>query len=123
VEFKRPGRTSYREDENPQHQVQRYVKRLLDGGEIDVKGRPIKLSPDTVFYCFIVADIIGKIDDWTYTWPRTAEGRGRFYQPQSGFKGVIELIAWDSLLADARARNQAFFDCAGVSGKSYFAVD
>jgi hypothetical protein len=120
VEFKRPGRTSYGDDENPQLQVERYVRRLLEGGEIDVKGRPIKLNVDTVFYCFIVADIIGKMDDWTYTWPRTGDGRGRFYQPQSGFKGSIELMGWDSLLVDARLRNKAFFDRAGMSGKSIF---
>ena len=120
VEFKRPGRTSYSADENPQHQVERYVRRLLEGGKLDVKGRPIKLKEDTVFYCFIVADIVGKMDDWTYSWDRTADGRGRFYQPRSGFKGSIELISWDTLLNDARERNQAFFDRAGISGKSFF---
>lgn len=120
VEFKRPGRTGYADDENPQHQVERYVRRLLEGGKFDVKGRPIKLKEDTVFYCFIVADIVGKMDDWTYSWDRTADGRGRFYQPRSGFKGSIELIAWDTLLNDARERNQAFFDRAGISGKSFF---
>jgi len=120
VEFKRPGRTGYADDENPQHQVERYVRRLLEGGKLDVRGRPIKLRDDTVFYCFIVADIVGKMDDWTYSWDRTADGRGRFYQPRSGFKGSIELIAWDTLLSDARERNQAFFDRAGISGKSFF---
>jgi hypothetical protein len=120
VEFKRPGRTSYGDNENPQLQVERYVRRLLDGGQIDVKGRPVQLKPDTVFYCFIVADIVGKLDEWTFSWPRTVDGRGRYYQPQSGFKGSIELIGWDSLLSDARARNQAFFDHAGISGKSFF---
>ncbi|WP_210187547.1 ATP-binding protein, partial [Rhizobium sp. TBD182] len=85
VEFKRPGRTSYASEENPQHQVERYVRRLLEGGKLDVKGRPIKLKDDTVFYCFIVADIVGKLDEWTYSWDRTADGRGRLYQPRSGF--------------------------------------
>jgi hypothetical protein len=82
IELKRPGRTSYNDDENPQMQVERYVKQLLAGGKIDVKGRPIHLGPDTVFYCFIVADIVSKLDEWTYSWPRTADGRGRFFQPQ-----------------------------------------
>jgi hypothetical protein len=48
------------------------------------------------------------------------DGRGRYIQAQSGFKGSIEIIGWDALLADARARNEAFFDKAGISGKSYF---
>lgn len=32
----------------------------------------------------------------------------------------FELIGWDTLLSDARDRNQAFFDRAGISGKSFF---
>jgi len=120
VEFKRPGRTNYADNENPQTQVERYVRQLQSGGLKDVKGRPIKLDNQTVFHCFVVADIVGKLDDWTYTWQRTADGRGRLYQPRNGFQGSIELIGWDALLGDARARNQAFFDRVGISGKSYF---
>lgn len=123
VEFKRPGRSNYTDNENPQSQVERYVRQLQGGGLNDVKGRPIKLDDRTVFHCFIVADIVGKLDEWTFTWQRTADGRGRLYQPQSGFRGSIELIGWDALLGDARARNQAFFDRAGISGKSYFSPD
>jgi hypothetical protein len=123
VEFKRPGRTLYKDEENPQLQVERYVRQLQTGTMTDVKGRPIKLDDRTVFYCFIVADIVGKLDDWTYSWQRTADGRGRVYQPRDGFRGSIELMGWDALLADARGRNQAFFDRAGISGKSYFSPD
>lgn len=120
VEFKRPGRTAYDDSENPQLQVERYVRRLQSGTMRDVKGRPIKLDDRTVFFCFIVADIVGKLDDWTFSWQRTADGRGRIYQPKDGFRGSIELVGWDALLSDARGRNQAFFDRAGISGKSFF---
>jgi hypothetical protein len=123
VEFKRPGRSQYPENENPIQQVERYVRRLQSGELRDVKGRPIQLDKSTVFHCFIVADIVGKLDEWTYTWQRTADGRGRVYQPRDGFLGSIELVGWDALLGDARARNQAFFDHAGISGKSYFSAE
>ena len=120
VEFKRPGRTSYGDDENPQYQVERYVKQLQSGGLSDVRGHPISLDQNTIFYCYIVADIVGKMDTWTYSWQRTADGRGRIYRPNSGFHGSIELLGWDQLIGDARARNQAFFDKAGISGESFF---
>lgn len=123
VEFKRPGRTSYADNENPQHQVERYIRKLQSGSMSDVKGRPIQLDQNTIFYCFIVADIVGKLDDWTYSWQRTADGRGRVYRPENGFRGSIELIGWDVLLLDAKARNQAFFDKAGISGKSFFSPE
>jgi Histidine kinase-, DNA gyrase B-, and HSP90-like ATPase len=120
VEFKRPGRKIYNDDENPQLQVERYIRRLQSGSLADVKGRPIRLGQTTIFYCYIVADIVGKLDDWTYSWQRTADGRGRIYRPNSGFLGSIELLGWDALLDDARTRNQAFFDYAGISGRSFF---
>lgn len=123
VEFKKPGRKDYDDKEHPQFQVERYVRRLQTGELSDVRGRPIKLDQNTIFYCFIVADIVGKLDDWTFSWQRTADGRGRVYRPESGFRGSIELVGWDSLLNDAKARNQAFFDKAGISGKSFFSAD
>lgn len=124
VEFKRPGRTSYADNENPQQQVERYIRRLLDNKELDVKGRPINLSKEsTVFHCYIVADIVGKLDEWTYSWSPTYDGRGRLYQPSSGFNGYIELIGWDTLIDDARERNQAFFDKAGLGTDNYFEQD
>lgn len=123
VEFKRPGRSNYRDDENPQLQVQRYVRRLLSQAERDVRGRPIRLTPDTVFYCFVVADCLGKLDEWTESWARTADGRGRIYYPQAGFRGSIELIEWDALVKDARDRNRAFFDRAGIPGTSMFSSE
>jgi hypothetical protein len=120
VEFKRPGRTEYSENENPQLQVQRYIKRLTSGGMKDVKGRPITLDNDTIFYCFIIADLCPKIEDWTFGWQHTADRRGRIFRPDSGFRGSIELIGWDALLEDAKARNRAFFDKAGITGESFF---
>ena len=122
IEFKRPNRMEYSESDNPHMQVERYIKTLQKGGLTDVYGRPIIIDERTIFYCFIVADIVGKLDDWTFSWQRTADGRGRIYQPNGGFRGTIELIGWDALLEDARARNKAFFEHAGISGKSYFSA-
>lgn len=99
------------------------MRKLKEGQSKDVGGRPIKPNDDTVFYCYIVADIIGKIDEWTWDWERTADGRGRRYVPRSGFKGSIEVMGWDALIQDAKDRNAAFFERAGLSGKSVFSPD
>jgi hypothetical protein len=123
VEFKRPGRTAYADHENPAQQVERYVRLLQQGGQLDLKGRPVKLSEGAIFNCFIVADIVGKIDDWTYSWERVAGTGARRYIPRDGFSGSIELIGWDDLLQDANVRNRAFFDRAGISGRSFFSSE
>src|SRR5687768_14572507 len=107
VEFKRPGRTNYDDNEDPFYQVQRYVMQLLKGGRVDIDGRPIHLNKNTVFYCYIVADRVGKMEEWTFSWSPTVDGRGRIYLPRDGFNGSIELIEWDSLLSDARDRHRA----------------
>jgi hypothetical protein len=62
VEFKRPGRRRYDDEENPHRQVERYVRQLQTGQEIDLAGRPVRLSENTVFYCFIIADFSGRFD-------------------------------------------------------------
>lgn len=118
VEFKRPGRKDYADDENPQFQVERYVRTLIGGEQMDVNGRPIKLTKETIFYCYIIADCVGKMNDWTFSWSATPDGRGRIFQPRSGFNGMIELITWDKLLDDAAERNKAFFDRAGIASNT-----
>jgi hypothetical protein len=120
VEFKRPGRKNYPASENPIDQVTDYVRKLQKGGSVDLDGRPIALGAETVFYCFIVADIVGNLEKWTSTWEKTVDGRGRRYVPRSGFQGSIEVIGWDTVLKDAKSRNKAFFERAGLSGQSIF---
>jgi hypothetical protein len=120
VEFKRPGRKSYAADEDPRLQIENYIERLLSGTEFDLHGRPVRVNKDTVFYCFIIADCIGIMEKWTYSWGRTADGRGRIYRPDNGFKGSIELIEWDNLIRDAKDRNHAFFEQAGLGGRNVF---
>jgi len=120
VEFKRAGREDYGDDENPQMQIERYVRRLKSGTLKDNHGRKISITDETMFDCFVVADIVGKLDQWTYSWARTSGDRSRYYRSESGFKGTIEVISWDALVDDAELRNQAFFDRAGISGESFF---
>ena len=95
----------------------------IRGGLTDVKCRPISLDDKTVFHCFTAADIVEKMDEWAYSWQRSADGKGRTYIPNNGFLGSIELIGWGALVNNAKTRNQAFFDKVGISGKSFFSSD
>jgi hypothetical protein len=120
IEFKRPGRTTYDDSEDPRLQIERYIRTLQSGTRFDVRGRPIAFNTNTIFYCYVVADPVGKMHEWTFSWGKTADERGRIYQPSNGFRGTIELIGWDALLEDARVRNRAFFDRAGIVARNVF---
>jgi hypothetical protein len=116
VEFKRPGRTTYADHENPQMQIQRYIAQMRSGEALDIGGRRVNLSNDTLFYCYLVADRLGKMAEWTDTWADTYGGRGKIYTFSGSYRGSIELIEWDALLDDALERNKAFFSRAGLNG-------
>jgi hypothetical protein len=114
VEFKRPGRKNYPDNENPQFQIEEYIRELLGNDAVDIDGRPIRLSPNVRFHCYLVADRKGKLASWTSSWAPTADGRGRIHTLQGDYKGFIELIEWDQLINDAEERNKAFFDRMGI---------
>jgi hypothetical protein len=118
VEFKKPGRRDYEERYSPLNQVSRYLSDLA-GGNIESfdRGR-IRVAPDCVFYCYIVADIVGNLDVHTSSWRTTANGRGRLMNLSGKFRGTIEIIEWADLISDARARNHAFIHAAGLSSKA-----
>lgn len=114
IEFKKPGRRDYDERYSPMNQVSRYLSALA-GGEIEGFNRErIRVASDCIFYCYVIADIVGNLEVHTSTWRTTANGRGRWIELGGKFRGSIEIIEWKDLITDARARNRAFTHAAGV---------
>jgi hypothetical protein len=73
-----------------------------------------RIAEDCIFYCYVIADIVGKLDIHTGAWRTTSSGRGRIQELSGKFRGVIEIIEWADLLGDARLRNHAFLHAAGL---------
>jgi hypothetical protein len=117
VEFKRPGRPSYEERYSPLNQVSRYLTELAGNHVESFDRERVRVAPDCVFYCYIVADIVGDLDIHTSTWRTTANGRGRWMELSGKFRGTIEVIDWKDLISDARSRNHAFIHAAGLTTK------
>lgn len=114
VEFKRPGRTHYTLEENPVEQIKSYRFSLIKDNVKGPDGRPVAITEDCTFDCFIIADRLGKLEEWTDGWfPNPKEGR--WLAPSERYKGSIELITWDQLLEDAEMRNRPFFEKLGIS--------
>ena len=114
VEFKRPGRTEYDERYSPLNQISRYITELKTNTTENYKRERIRVADDCVFYCYVVADIIGNLEMHTSSWRTTSNGRGRIYDLSGKHRGMIEIIEWKDLISDAKLRNHAFISAAGI---------
>ena len=116
VEFKRPVRENYDDDESPILQVYNYVKLIKAGKAKDRNGRPINVSNNTPFYAYIVCDLAPKIEDQAknYQLTPTPDGLGYYgYNPQIGV--YVEIISFPKLIQSAKQRNAAFFEKLGLN--------
>lgn len=111
IEFKRPMRDDYNEDENPIKQVTKYTRELLENKTTDKQGRPIDLKPTTPIYAYIVCDMTHNLrifaEDDGFTPSPDNDGYFRFINKHNLY---IELISFDKILRDAKQRNKIFFE-------------
>jgi hypothetical protein len=116
VEFKKPGRESYpKAEDQVEQQITKYLAQLK-GGQIETfdKAR-VRIADDCIFYCYVVADIVGDLEQQLSAWPKTANGRGRMRTLEGAYRGSIEVIQWQDLVNDAWQRNKATLHAAGLT--------
>jgi hypothetical protein len=111
IEFKRPAREEYSEDENPIKQVYDYVRKIRQGNVSDKKGRPILIKDSTPFYCYVVCDLTKKIREQAenHAFISTPDGMGYFHY-NTNLMAYTEVISYDKLLSDSTKRNRILFD-------------
>lgn len=115
VEIKRPMRKDTAEDKNPIQQCLDYVKRIRAGGVLTATGRPIPPTQDPPAFCYIIADLTGKMIERceiSNLRPRH-DGLGYFGFNDSA-KAYIEVMSFDGLVNAATERNRGFFDKLGL---------
>lgn len=111
VEFKRPARNDYDDDENPINQVYRYVKLIRDGKAFDRRGRPINVPSGIPFYAYIIADVTPSLrDQASFSGFQTNHNNTGFFTFNPQLRTYVELISFDDLVLNAERRNQYFFD-------------
>jgi len=114
VEFKKPGRKNYGAEDQIHFQITKYINELR-GEEIEgFDNERIRIAEDCVFYCYVVADIVGDLKKQLSTWPKTTSGQGRIMALQGDVNGSIEVIQWQDLINNAWARNEATLNAAGL---------
>lgn len=114
VEFKKPGKKSYEDRYLPSNQILRYIAKLKDQTIESYDGETIRLDPNCVFHCFIVADIVGNLKEHIAHWDVTANGRGRWTPLRGDYRGSMEVIEWKDLVKDAMTRNRGFINAVGL---------
>ena len=114
VEFKRPERDGYK-DEPVERQLIKYIQNLQKKKVRGHDGKIIEISPNAIFYCYVIADLVGDLKTDTEGWKETPNGRGRYkFLDSQTIKGFIEIIPWMELVRDAKMRNKAFIEQAGM---------
>jgi hypothetical protein len=111
IEFKRPMRDDYTDEENPIAQIYRYVELIKSGEAKDRGGRPITIKSETPIYAYLICDLTPSLARQAKfaSLALTPDGLGYFgFNPQLGV--LVEIMSFDKLVSDAERRNAAHFD-------------
>jgi hypothetical protein len=111
LEFKRPQRDDYSEEDNPIVQVFEYADKLRSGRALDRNARPINIRPHTPIYAYILCDPAPSLERYAryHQLGPTPDGSGYFgYNPR--VEVWVEVITFDKLIQDAEKRNMTLFD-------------
>lgn len=112
VEFKRPVREDYSEEENPFRQVTNYISQMRESKVKDRNGRYIEINTSVPFYAYIICDLTPKLkiiakNDFDFT--QTPDGLG-YFKFNNNLNAYIEVISYTKLLEDSKKRNAVLFD-------------
>lgn len=117
VEFKRPKRTNYSDEENPINQALRYAGKIL-AGKYEMPEGLEEIIVDknvTPVYIYIVCDIVPKIEEFADLsgLSISPDKQGYFgYNPK--YNAYIEIKSFKKVIDDAKMRNQIFFKKLGL---------
>lgn len=117
VEFKRPKRTNYPDEENPINQALRYAGKILDGKYEMPEGleEVIVDKRITPVFIYIICDIVPKIEEFAELagLVQSPDKQGYFgYNPR--YNAYIEIKSFKKVIDDAKMRNQIFFKKLGL---------
>lgn len=112
IEFKKPARNDYTDEENPFTQIYSYIEELRSGTVLDKDGGVIQeVDERTPFFCYIIADITPNMRRWLKMAQVNVPlpGGGGYYGYNSDYNAFVQALSYKYVLKDARLRNEAFF--------------
>ncbi|MDL5026405.1 hypothetical protein QR676_04120 [Vibrio sp. TMPB1044] len=110
IEFKRPMRDDYDDNENPVKQTLGYAKKLRDRDYVNAKGRNLYLAKGVPIYCYIICDLTKSIREYcadnNYT--PTTDNNGYIWYHRD-YNIYFEILSFKKVLLDAKKRNTSLF--------------
>lgn len=117
VEFKRPKRENYPDNENPIQQALRYSRKILDGKyEMPDGIEKVKVNKkSTPVYIYIVCDIVDKIREFAdlANLSVSSDDEG-YFGYVAKFNAYIEVMSFKKVIGNAIMRNKIFFHKLGI---------
>jgi len=111
IEFKRPGRESYGDSENPIQQVIEYMDDFTNGKIKTKDGLTIDGNNNIRFFCYILCDISEKLKKYIkqYDFQQTPDGQG-YYSYSNNYNAYMEIVPYNKMIRDSKKRNKILFD-------------
>jgi len=115
IEFKRPCRNDYDNEENPIDQVYEYIDKIRSKKAKYPNGQLIIITENTPCYVYIISDLTEKMVKYCRKndFIITHDGLGFFYYHKE-YKAYIEVITYQKILKDSKQRNRIFMKKIGV---------
>lgn len=115
IEFKRPGRKSYSELDNPIKQITDVARKLRSGSIEGVGGELVAIKGGICIFAYVICDITDKVKEYALTidMEPTPDGVG-YRKFHSQYNMIMEIIPYSKLIRDAERRNAAFFKKLGL---------
>ena len=111
IEFKRPMRDDYTEEENPIQQINRYAREIIGGEVRDKNDREFDLRANTPIYSYIICDLTKKLKSFAKDagYKLLPNGDGYFFF-NDNYNMYVEISSFDKLLNDSKERNRVLFE-------------
>lgn len=115
IEFKRPNRSDYTEEENPIDQVFEYIEKIRENRARKSNGQLITVSPNTPCFVYIVADLTDKLRKMCarQDYIRDYDNQG-YFSFNSKYNVYIEVLSYQKIAREARNRNRIFMKKIGI---------
>ena len=111
IEFKRPMRDDYTDEENPILQINKYAREIIDSEAKDKYDRGFDLRTNTPIYAYIVCDLTNKLKSYaTDAGFRILPDKDRYFFFNDNYNMYVEIMSFDRILKNSKAANRVLFE-------------